>query len=622
MKSSLNLAFGIYLICSQPALALSNLITRQTCDEIYCTDWDSIEKGIGGAAGTINQWLDFSQPQDPETAPAPDTDPTEPQDSQVLPGQQNPPEPKTDSEIWIQAPSPELGGCQAVSPSSNSGAEDNLVSHSFKLLWINDSGSQFSNAVRRKVNTNIRPCEGTRQLLIWPVACDDETQNAITAGILSGMDNKFLTSFDPLCSMEDGVAFWLAQLTEQQAEALRKEPAVKFVVSDPEYNFGYLSTSPAGTMKTGVPLPMKRSNLRKRGVLEVVKQRGADASLSFISTPAKKVNRKSDYGFFKQEGGPIQVFTIDTGLEESLPDFQGIISKWIFAIDVMNQPADSDGSGRGSCIASKIGGKRFGVNKMAVLIPVKSNRSLGSLMDALGQVVREFTRMDTAKTPIKGWNVVHIAGGWRGPSSPPEKSEVIWAEHMKEQIEKLLSLGVVVVVSAGEDKSINYGEITSWPAVLATSPTSPIITVGGVESQPGEEFGKRFGWSPGGAALTVSAPGNGMCANEKGDFMSAYGTDFASAVVAGLISYFLSIPVLQQYFIEQVNYPAAVRDYLVNLSVRRYFAQASVWNGIDATVAEAVFDDLQLDTKNSEQAPKFPPWPQLPILRLKSDPLR
>lgn len=417
------------------------------------------------------------------------------------------------------------------------------------------------------------------------------------------------------------MAFWLAQLTEQQAQALRKQIDVKFVVLNPEYNFGYLSTSSAETVKPDVPLPIKRSRLRKRGVLEVVKQRGADASLSFISTPAKKVNRKGDYGYFKQERGPIQVFTIDTGLEQSLPEFEGIIVKWIFAFDVLNQPSNSDGSGRGSCIASKIGGKIFGVDKKAVLIPVKANRSLGSLMDALGKVVREFTRMKTAGIPIKGWNVVHIAGGWKGPSSPPETTEVIWAEHMQEQLEKLLSLGVIVVVSAGEDKSINYGEIKSWPAVLAGSPTFPIITVGGVQSQQGEEFGKRFGWSPGGDALTVSAPGNGNCANEKGDFMSAHGTDFASAVVAGLVSYFLSIPVLQQYFIEKVNYPAAVRNYLVSLSVRRYYAQTSVWNGIDATVAEGVFDDLLplADLNSPDQPPKLSPWPQLPMLILKSE---
>lgn len=422
--------------------------------------------------------------------------------------------------------------------------------------------------------------------------------------------------------MEDGVAFWLAQLTEQQAQALREQTDVEFVVLNPEYNFGYLSTSSAGTVKPDVPLPIKRSRLRKRGVLEVVKQRGADASLSFISTPAKKVNRKSDYGFFKQDRGPIQVFTIDTGLEQSLPDFEGIIFKWIFALDVINQPTDSDGSGRGSCVASKIGGKVFGVDKKAVLIPVKANRSLGSLMDALGKVVREFTLMNAQRIPIKGWNVVHIAGGWKGPSSPPERAEVIWAKHMQEQIQRLLSLGVIVVVSAGEDNSINYGEIKSWPAVLAASPAIPIITVGGVQSQSGEEFGKRFGWSPGGDALTVSAPGNGKCANEKGDFMSAYGTDFASAVVAGLISYFLSIPVLQQYFVEKVNYPAAVRDYLVSLSVRRYYAQTSVWNGIDATVAEGVFDDLLpavIDPNNLDKPPNLSPWPQLPILKLRSE---
>lgn len=137
MKSPLTLAFGIYLICSKPVLALSDLVTRQTCEELYCADWDFVPKGIGAAAGEINQWLDFSQPQYPETAPAPDTDPTEPQDSQVLPALKNPPEPSPDAEIWIQAPPPELSGCQAVAPSSNVDAKDDLVSHSYKLLWIN-----------------------------------------------------------------------------------------------------------------------------------------------------------------------------------------------------------------------------------------------------------------------------------------------------------------------------------------------------------------------------------------------------------------------------------------------------------------------------------------------------
>lgn len=166
MKSPLTLALGIYLICFKPALALSDLVTRQTCDDSYCTDWDFVLKSIGGAAGAASQWLDFSQPPSPENAPAPDsdpteprgsqvrpapenpsepqavpetpdTDPTEPQDSQDLPAPKNPPEPQANPELWIQAPPPELSGCQGVAPFSNSDAKDNPVSHSFTPLWIN-----------------------------------------------------------------------------------------------------------------------------------------------------------------------------------------------------------------------------------------------------------------------------------------------------------------------------------------------------------------------------------------------------------------------------------------------------------------------------------------------------
>lgn len=150
MKSPLTLALGIYLICFKPALALSDLVTRQNCDEFYCTDWDFVLKSIGAAAGAASQWLDFSQPPSPETAPAPknpsepqavperpDTEPVEQQDSQTLPAPKNPPEPQVDTKLWIQTPPPELNGCQGVAPSSNSDAQDNPVSYSFAPLWIN-----------------------------------------------------------------------------------------------------------------------------------------------------------------------------------------------------------------------------------------------------------------------------------------------------------------------------------------------------------------------------------------------------------------------------------------------------------------------------------------------------
>lgn len=166
MKSPLTLALGIYLICFKPTLASSDLVTRQTCDEFYCTDWDFVLKIIRDSAGAASQWLDFSQPPSPETAPAPDSDQTEPrgsqlrpapqnpselqavpetpdidpnerQGSQVLPAPKNPTEPQVSTELWIQAPPPELGGCQAVAPFSNSDTKDNAVSHSFTPLWIN-----------------------------------------------------------------------------------------------------------------------------------------------------------------------------------------------------------------------------------------------------------------------------------------------------------------------------------------------------------------------------------------------------------------------------------------------------------------------------------------------------
>lgn len=165
MKSPLTLAVGIYLICFRPILASSDLVTRQTCDEFYCTDWDYVLKVFGAGAGAASQWLEFFQPPSPETAPAPGSDPTdsrgsklrpapktpsELQDSQVPPAPKNPTEPRVNPESWIQAPPPELSGCQAVAPFSNSDTKDNPVSHSFTPLWINClQDRSFLTAVRR-----------------------------------------------------------------------------------------------------------------------------------------------------------------------------------------------------------------------------------------------------------------------------------------------------------------------------------------------------------------------------------------------------------------------------------------------------------------------------------------
>lgn len=119
-----------------------------------------------------------------------------------------------------------------------------------------------------------------------------------------------------------------------------------------------------------------------------------------------------------------------------------------------------------------------------------------------------------------------------------------------------------------------------YPALLAKD--LDIITVGSVQARDGDSYGQIFPWSLSGEALSLSAPGNGYCAGLGSEVHGAEGSSFAGAVVAGLVAYFLGIPELQAWFRQQKNLPGAMLGYVQGLSYKRFMAQESVWNGLEA----------------------------------------
>lgn len=119
-----------------------------------------------------------------------------------------------------------------------------------------------------------------------------------------------------------------------------------------------------------------------------------------------------------------------------------------------------------------------------------------------------------------------------------------------------------------------------YPALLAKD--LDIITVGSVQARDGDSYGQVFPWSLSGEALSLSAPGNGYCAGLGPEVHGAEGSSFAGAVVAGLVAYFLGIPELRAWFRLQTNLPGAMLSFVKGLSYKRFMAQESVWNGLDA----------------------------------------
>lgn len=453
-------------------------------------------------------------------------------------------------------------------------------------------------------NPDFSLCGKASKHLIWPVGCGDVAQNDITRKILGEMDNQFITTLDPLCPVENGVAYWQARLTGEQITALKHNQikAVRDITPNTPFNFGELRrgspdrTNPAQHISTSINYIRARQFTKRFPPLTVIKQADADMSLRFLSSAESLAPPSSAYAYFSQAGAGVRVYVIDTGLDGLANDFiKKVGIRWINADDVQGIQRDEDRvTGHGTCMASKIAGEYYGVAKASSLIIVKISSFIGSFLDALGKIIVDLQQFGKKKS--RGLTVINVSGTWSAPLTPQAETRPD-AARMLELIAKLVGdYEVVVVTQAGSSTGTvqaEYGDVDTWPALL--SERYPIITVGAVSSDYNNpEYGKRFPWSLGGNAISVSAPGNGICTQLNGNVGYSEGSSFAGAVVSGLVAYFLSIPQLNIYFrsLPAGTLPGVVRDYVKRLEYKRYQAQESVWGGLDAN--ENSLEYLQL----------------------------
>lgn len=577
-RSSLRLAvFGsasLILICSPSASTLPSLKSRQACDTLFCPNLDD-------SLGAILNWV-FQQSLGQQTLPLP---PVENHD------QQRPdPTMNTDShpdvEIFITAQPHGPESCQptpAPAPALQ-GKEGN-------------------------VGANMQSCEEATEKIIWPVSCDDRAANEITERMLGEIDNQYWASTNPLCPSQGGIAFWVARLTPNQVLAIRgtKGTAVRDITPNTPFSIDDLRRVPAAPINA--PVKAKAHHFKKRASLHVKKQLAADLSLTFLSTPVEKTNENRGYAYLSSSTGKpetrktIRIYVIDSGYDWLNSDFQQHASvRWLYAGGVRKEESDIDPNGHGTCIFTKIGGRRYGVFKEAEMVMVKSKVKEASFLSALSKIILDRQRDIDMGNDMRGHVVINISGGWIQPDGVPLSQ--ILMDYMQDLV---VSKHAVVVTSAGRDEENSWGEIVHMPAGLGAS--YGIITVGAVNPEPGPTYGARYAWSPGGDALTVTGPGRGMCQipNDKGFQME--GPSMAGAVVSGLVAYFLSIPDLQAHFRAQANLPLAVKEFLQStMSIRRYQAQKSVWNGLD-------FDDNTLSYDSS-----FNPWQYIPTLEVPGQP--
>lgn len=545
------------------------------CGSLVCLpDWETIGPNVGSFLDNLYFQL---------------TNPTELPDLPSDAPLENPPTPN-DGGVNRQAPVP------AADP-----ADIELL---MEEPAVNCDAAPPSGAEEAAESMNPRQCTGAKEHIVWPMNCEDATQVANTERILRGIDSGYWTCEDPLCPLKGGVAFWVAKLPPSEIDSLLNQPtsAVKAITPNTPFRTEDLRRVSAEVPQIEIPAQNKRSHLHKREALFVTQQRGADQSLTFLSTPAGKQNTdlESKYAYLTRGIGldpnrkRVRIYIVGTGIDLSIPEFNDGQVRWLTAVtDGQNQ--DLSPERYGTCIASKIAGIKYGVFKNEpVLVVAQAYSNPASYMSALSRVATDLYRQGKSD---RGYAVINLSRGW----TPSELEADIrsnkrylsagrWERLTEEYVERMIAslaqnYQAVVVTHSGRDDEEDYADIEVWPAVLATK--YDIITTGAVHSEPGAEFGKRFTWSCGGLALTVSAPGNGRC--NTGNFVE--GPSFAAAMVSGLVAYFLSLPGLAEYFQSQPNLPRAVKEYLEDSSIPRYFAQKSVWNGLDGTESPRRFDE-------------------------------
>lgn len=415
------------------------------------------------------------------------------------------------------------------------------------------------------------------------------------------MGIKFLTIIDPICHVKRGVLFWRGQLTDDQIGQLKRQiVAVNTVVPNGPI---VLSDTYSHSYKQGnSPDQKKNPLLKKRATMKVLKDTVVPNHLSFFaSQPPGQVNGE-DYAWLEPAGRGVEVYVIDYGFHSSYLKkiTKGCEIRMLYASDV---PEGEIAKGSaGTCFSSLIGSIYYGVAKrLRALTLVTSRPTVASLIDSVVEVVEDLS-IRGIESATKGRIVLHIASGF--PATPDNNMHAI---RLKSLLAHLINaLQIVVVVAAGgssEDPDYppevpGWHPINLWPALLAQG--FDVIAVGAVvakndigsdyEFTDGLPNGARYPWSHGSLYTfmpTVHAPGNGECTEEVDvQGLDIEGTGPASAIVAGLVAYFLSLPGLYSEFREGANTARAMKNYLQLMSYRRFDADVeAVWNGL---IAESV----------------------------------
>lgn len=280
----------------------------------------------------------------------------------------------------------------------------------------------------------------------------------------------------------------------------------------------------------------------------------------------------------------------DTGPLDLNPR-SNIDADWLFTPGASTVKGDK--VGHGTCMASKVCGKRSGVAKQATIIPVviatdeDDDFSLDSMVTAVQLVeadiqTRRSRQLPLTPSALEKKTVMMMALN----VYVDDKEEELYMEFLAVALQAIMDLGVIVAVSAGNYHG-EHGEgfvATSYPSALAVSRLPSLIRVGAVD-----QSGMLPTWAQQG---DVYACGDDvLCATENSFSFVEDGEGASSALAAfvGLVLYNMgrtSVP--YDFGNDKTQYQTIVRQYHVSGAgswVRPGSNVRTVWNGLDGSAS-------------------------------------
>lgn len=252
---------------------------------------------------------------------------------------------------------------------------------------------------------------------------------------------------------------------------------------------------------------------------------------------------------------------------------------WIFGPGVLKVKADWHSLSHGTCMASRICGKRSGVAKQTTIIPVVILPSQESFLSGLQQILADIPGRREKGQCLPGKTVVTM-------SINMQFHDPKYITLLSDAINGIMNLGIVVVCSAGNDgKNSDYNdwEASTYPAALARTKLPWLFRIGAVDNK-----GVLPDWTQQG---DVYAPGvDALCANKDGLTLEEQsdGSSGATASIAGLIVYEMGKESCPFGFSgkeeDYPNYQRITKQYYTNgpgAYVRPGGVWRVPWNGLD-----------------------------------------